>query len=363
MCNATPRGDPICYIMPPYVLESVAAAGRRHAAESASRTLANDLSFRIARTIPTTFAPPVPQASAEATAAFAAAAPQIQRTIYNARNEQSLPGDVARTEGSPASGDVVLDEAYDGLGSTFDFFVEIFQRNSIDNDGLPLKATVHYGADYNNAFWNGQQMVFGDGDGQIFNRFTIALDVIGHELTHGVAQSQVVLAPLFQPGALNESLADVFGAMIKQYTLNQDAVSADWLIGAGLFTSNVNGVALRSMKDPGSAYDDPVLGKDPQPKHMRDFVHTIQDHGGVHINCSIPNHAFYLIATNLGGFAWERAGRIWYETLIDTRLGHHTMFQGFAQLTLSNAVRLYGNASQEAQAVRDGWSQVGINAE
>ena len=363
MYNATPRGAPICCILPPYILESVAVAGQQHAAESASRTLRTDLGFRIARTIPTLSASPTPQSSTARSAAFSVAVSQIQRTIYNARNTQTLPGDVSRAEGSPATGDVALDEAYDGLGSTYNFFFEIFQRDSIDNKGLELKASAHYGADYNNAFWNGQQMVFGDGDGQVFNRFTLALDVIGHELTHGVTQSQVVLAPIFQPGSLNESISDVFGSMIKQRTLNQDARSADWLIGAGLFTANVKGVALRSMKDPGSAYDDPVLGKDPQPKHMRDFVHTVQDHGGVHVNCSIPNHAFYLIATNLGGFAWEKAGRIWYETLIDPRMSHHMMFQTFAQLTLSNAVRLYGNGSQEVQAVQDGWSQVGINAQ
>ena len=127
-----------------------------------------------------------------------------------------------------------------------------------------------------------------------------------------------------------------------------------------MVTESVNGVALRSMKDPGTAYDDPVLGKDPQPRHMRDFVHTINDLGGVHINCSIPNHAFYLVATGLGGFAWERAGRIWYETVIDDRMWHHIAFARFAQLTLSNAVRLYGNGSLEAKAVEDAWDQVGV---
>src|SRR4029079_944922 len=136
-------------------------------------------------------------------------------------------------------------------------------------------------------------------------------------LTHGVTQDEAQLVYSNQSGALNESLSDVFGSLIKQFSLNQTADQADWLIGAGLLTKQVNGVALRSMKAPGTAYNDPVLGKDPQPAHMKDYVNTISDNGGVHINSGIPNHAFYLIATQIGGNAWEKAGQIWYLTLRD----------------------------------------------
>jgi len=110
---------------------------------------------------------------------------------------------------------------------------------------------------------------------------------------------------------LNESISDVFGSLVRQYALNQTAEQAVWLIGSGLFTANVNGVALRSMKAPGTAYDDPVLGKDPQPAHKKDFVRTYADNGGVHINSGIPNHAFYLASTQIGGYAWEKVGRTW----------------------------------------------------
>jgi Zn-dependent metalloprotease len=365
MHHAMPHRDPIFCILPPYVLKRIAESGGRHAAESAATTLGHDAQFRTARILRTTTtaaAPTAPRPStSEEFGVAAAAISPVQRTIYSARNNQTLPGDVVRAEGAAGTGDLATDEAYDALGATHEFYADVFQRDSIDNQGMLLKASVHYGADYNNAFWNGQQMVFGDGDGQIFNRFTIAIDIIGHELTHGVTGSQVTLAPFYQPGALNESIADVFGSMIKQRKLNQDALAADWLIGEGLFTPSVNGVALRSMKDPGSAYDDPVLGKDPQPKHMRDFVYTIEDHAGVHINCSIPNHAFYLLATNLGGFSWEKAGPIWYEALTDARMVHHMGFLSFARLTLSSATRLYGSLSPEEQAVQDAWSQVGID--
>src|SRR5919205_959577 len=203
------------------------------------------------------------------------------------------------------------------MGDTFDFYWAAYQRDSIDDAGMPLIGTVHYQQDYDNAFWNGRQMVFGDGDCDLFNRFTIALDVVGHELTHGVSGDEVNLRYAGQPGALNESVSDVFGSLVKQYIHKQTADQADWLIGQGLFTAKVHGVALRSMKAPGPAYDDPVLGKDPQPATMSGYVHTTADNGGVHINSGIPNHAFYLVATALGGHAWEKAGHIWYETIRD----------------------------------------------
>ena len=188
-----------------------------------------------------------------------------QRTVYDGGGAETLPGRVVRNEGQGASADVAVNEAYDGLGATFDFYRDILDRNSIDDEGLHLDATVHYGQQYDNAFWNGQQMVFGDGDGDLFNRFTIALDVIGHELTHGVTGDEAGLVYVGQPGALNESISDVFGTLVKQYARHEDVAKADWLIGAGLFTARVHGVALRSMKAPGTAFDDPVLGHDEQP--------------------------------------------------------------------------------------------------
>ncbi|RPJ43445.1 MAG: M4 family peptidase, partial [Chloroflexi bacterium] len=211
----------------------------------------------------------------------------------------------------------------------------------------------------------GQQMVYGDGDEdlppdqRLFNRFTIALDVISHELTHGVTQHEANLVYSYQPGALNESWSDVFGSLVKQNHFNQTARNADWIIGAGLFTANVNGVGIRSMKAPGTAYNDPVLGKDPQPGHMNDYVNTPQDNGGVHINSGIPNRAFYVTAYELDGYAWEKAGRIWYTTLTD-RLSSTASFQDAANATYAVAGDLYGTNSLEQQAVMKGWTEVGI---
>jgi Zn-dependent metalloprotease len=184
--------------------------------------------------------------------------------------------------------------------------------------------------------------------------------VIGHELAHGVTEDETGLVYMFQPGALNESISDVFGSLIKQRAAGQTASEADWLIGAGLFTNAVNGRALRSMKAPGTAYDDPIIGKDPQPAHMKDYVNTQQDNGGVHINSGIPNRAFYQAAVDLGGFAWEKAGRIWYETLRDSALRNNTGFTRFANLTVSTATRLYGPDSTVPAIVADAWKTVGI---
>jgi Zn-dependent metalloprotease len=355
MCQRTVGPPSIFCILPPHILRAIAQNGTPQQRAAAMQTLATDQTFRAIRAAQRTTTP-APQRRPGVLGVEG----QKQRTIFDARNTQNLPGTVVRTEGAPPTGDPAADEAYDGLGATYDFFWEIYERNSIDDEGLPLNATVHFGVDYNNAFWDGQRMVFGDGDGDLFNRFTIALDVIGHELTHGVTEDEARLFYFFQPGALNESISDVFGSLVKQRALGQTADQADWLIGAGLFTSNVNGVALRSMKAPGTAYDDPVLGKDPQPAHMRDFVYTYEDNGGVHINSGIPNHAFYLAATRLGGYAWEKAGLIWYETLRDSRLRSTTGFRRFARLTILNAGRLFGEGSPEQQAVRDSWSEVGI---
>jgi Zn-dependent metalloprotease len=288
-----------------------------------------------------------------------------QRVIYDAGGSTSLPGTTVRSEGQPATGDAAVDEAYDGSGATYDLYFDIYGRDSIDGSGLRLDSTVHYGNSYDNAFWNGSQMVYGDGDEdrpedeRIFNRFTIALDIIAHELTHGVTQYTAKLLYFQQSGALNESMSDVFGSLVKQRQLGQTAAQGDWIIGGGLFGPSINGVGIRSMKAPGTAYNDPLLGKDPQPAHMSAYVNTASDNGGVHINSGIPNHAFYVTAINLGGNAWEKAGRIWYETL-RSRLTFSSNFQQAADATYSVAQSLYGAGSLEQQAVKAGWAEVGI---
>lgn len=336
-------------IIPPHMLKSMYANGSANQKRAALAAVIASSQFRGRR-----------QGLSEASIQLIpTAVTGKRRRVYTASNASTLPGTLVRDEGAPPVADAAVNEAYDGAGATYDLYWDIYERNSLDGRGLRLDSSVHYEQQYDNAFWDGQQMVYGDGDGQLFNRFTVAVDVIGHELTHGVTQYTSNLNYSNQPGALNESFSDVFGSLVKQRVRGQAAADADWLIGQGLFTSQVKGVALRSMKEPGTAYDDPVLGKDPQPAHMRDYVNTSEDNGGVHINSGIPNHAFYLVAVAMGGFAWEKAGKVWYVAARD-KFTNSTDFQSAANLTFQTAGELYGQGSPEQQAVNYGWNGVGI---
>ena len=350
--------NPLHCLLPPMVLERIARNGNDQQRSWALDTLARDQTLRAARLQNAAVRGRGPREGADALAVQAF--PKPNRIIRDAAGRETVTGQVVRREGQSAGDDDAVNEAYDGLGDTFKFFLDIYGRNSIDAEGMPLRGVVHFGEAYANAFWDGRRMVFGDGDGEIFARLTLSLDVIGHELGHGVTEDEAGLVYMGQSGALNESMSDVFGSLVKQYKLGQTADAADWLIGADVFSPNIRGDALRSLKAPGEAYDDPVLGKDEQPAHMDDYVETTQDNGGVHINSGIPNQAFYRVATALGGYAWERSGLIWYEALRDATVTTSTGFRGFSRTTLRVAQRLYGTDSQEAQAVRQGWDHVGI---
>lgn len=349
----------ILCITPPHMLKEIATRGTDIQRETALQTITLSEQIRAQR-----------RTALEMMAVMGAPVARAgkQRIVYDAKNGSKLPGTEARQEGEDPVSDVAVNEAYDGSGITYDLYSEIYGRDSIDGNGLRLDSTVHYQKGYDNAFWNGQQMVYGDGDEdlpepqRLFNRFTIALDIIGHELTHGVTSHEANLVYWDQSGALNESMSDVFGSLVKQYQRQQSAADADWIIGEGLFTANVNGTGIRNMKAPGTAYNDPVLGKDPQPGHMDDYVRTIEDNGGVHINSGIPNRAFYVTAVELGGHAWEKAGQIWYKTLTD-KLDSRSNFQDAANLTFEAAGELFGVGSLEQQAVGKGWLEVGITPE
>jgi Zn-dependent metalloprotease len=336
---------PVCCIVPPHILRHLAEHPEHR--EQALRTLATTERLRGRREVFSNFA------------AVGLATGQERRTIYDAQQQSALPGKLVRGEGDPDTSDIAVNEAYKYAGNTYDFYMNAYQRSSVDGKGLRLDSSVHYGQEFDNAFWDGQQMVYGDGDKTVFNRFTMCLDVIGHELTHGVTQYTAGLTYEGQSGALNESMSDVFGSLVKQMTLGQTADQADWLIGAGLLVSSV-GPALRSMKAPGTAYDSPLLGgKDPQPADMADYLDTSEDNGGVHINSGIPNHAFYLTAMKIGGNAWEKAGKIWYVTLTQT-LQPTSNFQDAANKTYAVAGELFGSGSPEQEAVQAGWDAVGI---
>lgn len=343
---------PVCCIIPPYMVRKLAESKDPQVRARALQSLAMTSRIRGRRDVASALALP------------SRSRPGLHRTIFDAGGGTNLPGSQLRDEGGAATGDVAADEAYDALGDTYALYDQAFSRDSLDDKGLPLIASVHYGHQFDNAEWDGQQMLFGDGDGQFFNRFTISIDVIGHELTHGVTQYTANLDYQDQSGALNESFSDVFGSLVKQHAKGQDAASADWLIGEGIFTDRVKSgdpsrpAALRSMLHPGTGYNDPVFGKDPQPDNMRGYDHSPDDNGGVHTNSGIPNRAFALTAVAIGGNAWEDAGMIWYKTLM--RLHATAQFQDAAQTTYQVAGELFTSGSTQQQAVRDAWAQVGI---
>jgi Zn-dependent metalloprotease len=350
-----------CSIVPPYLLRRLARLDDRSllpVAEAAQRALARDAAMRRNRNVKRAQMPALP--TLLPSQRIRATGLNPTRQINDAQNMERLPGIRVRSEGGGPVEDVAVNEAYDGLGSTFELFADAYQRNALDGRGGILRATVHYGEDYDNAFWNGTRMVFGDGDGRVFQRFTKSLSVIGHELTHGITQHTTNLVYQGQPGALNESISDVFAALVEQYKLGHSADHASWLIGEGLFTDQVSGDGLRSLKAPGTAYDDDVLGKDPQPATMADYIDTTDDNGGVHLNSGIPNHAFYRLASILGGNAWERAGLIWYDTITGTEVVADTDFAGFAAATESAAESRYGKDSEELKAVTAAWTEVGV---
>jgi hypothetical protein len=335
-----------CHFVPPYLLEILAASDPDRTAgvvrDSGRHTLQVDAELRARRAT----AVPAPSSGAQ------------PFSVYTADHGSDLPGSLVRAAGDAASGDQAVDEAYVGVEGALALFDEIYGRSSYDGKGAAVIATVHYERNYDNAFWDGSQLVFGDGDGTVFDRFTKPVDVLGHELTHAVTQFTANLTYEGQSGALNESISDVFGSCLKQRLLAQSAADADWLIGEGIFLASVQGKALRSMKEPGTAYDDPTVGKDPQVASMDDYVETTDDNGGVHTNSGIPNKAFALAAVGIGGSSWEGAGRIWYAALT-SGIGADTDFAGFGAATVAAA----GAVSAEARdVVSKAWSAVGVRA-
>ncbi|XGB43364.1 MAG: M4 family metallopeptidase [Nodosilinea sp. LVE1205-7] len=281
------------------------------------------------------------------------------RQVYDCQHkwEQRVPP-IRRQEGAPPSADDAVDQAYDNAGIVRDYLKKVLNRDSIDNRGMDLILNVHYGAKYMNAFWDGDEMTFGDGDGRIFVNFAGDLDVVAHELAHGITQFTAALEYQNQSGALNESFSDVFGTAIAQFAKGQTAHDADWLIGGEIMGPELYGEALRSMKEPGTAYDNPLLGKDPQPSHMKDYYSGPRDNGGVHINSGIPNKAFYLTAMDIGT---DKAALIWYTGL---QLLTPTADFNTAVATLVQAARRLVKTGQvprgSAQTVRAAFKAVGL---
>ena len=349
--------DPIQCIIPPYITERLLRSDDPAVRARAEANLLAAATLRAAREreqrSPTLIAPRSPKGGKH-------------RVLYDAGGHDRLPGTLVRSESQPEVADPAVNEAFDHAGSTYDFYNSVFRRDSLDGNGMTLVGTVHVGesdgrggfVSLDNAFWDGKQMAYGDGDDLIFQRFTRSLDVVGHELTHGVQSFTSNLEYEGQSGALNEHFADVFGMLVRQWKNRETAAQSDWLIGKEVLVSAPTRRAIRDMQHPGTAFmSDPYLGTDPQPEHMSKLYEGHSDNGGVHINSGIPNRAFVLAARALGGNAWDVAGRIWYDTML--RLPKRAQFQECAELSVEVASAVGADA---ARAVSKAWVNVGVAA-
>jgi Zn-dependent metalloprotease len=334
-----------CFVVPPHLLRQVAETPDHPQAAAAANSL--QMSNHLVSTR---------AATAAATAPAGAAA--LTHSVFTCNNGVSLPGSLVKSSADQQVADDAANQAFDNTATTWRFYQEVLGRNSIDGNGGPLTSSVHYDIHYMNAMWNGQQMLYGDGDGQMLRGFTAALDVIAHELTHGVTNATAALGHVGMSGALNEHFSDVFASLVKQWSLNQTAAQGDWLIGNSVLGPAFQGRALRDMANPGTAYDNPVYHKDPQPGHMSGYVHLPDtvDRGGAHINSGIPNRAFVLAAQSIGGNAWEVAGRIWY-TVLTQKIGPDADFKTCALATLDVAK---GHDASVAGKIARAWLTTGV---
>jgi len=239
--------------------------------------------------------------------------------------------------------------AHSFSNTIYKFYKSHYGRNSFDNKGSSITNIVHYKQSYNNAFWNGQFMTYGDGDDITFSNFAGGFDVAVHEFTHGVTEHTAGLIYEFQPGALNESMSDVIATC---------ADSTNWLIGEDIFTPSISGDALRNMQDPHNGNQQG--SKFWQPAKMSEYVTLPNtedgDYGGVHKNSGIPNKAFYNVASVIG--CWE-AGQIWYRSLT-VYLTNNSQFTDLRTACLNSAKDLYGNGSTEYNTVASAFTDVGI---
>jgi Zn-dependent metalloprotease len=279
-----------------------------------------------------------------------------QIITYTANNAETEPGSIV-TNTSSNFNTTSLKAAVSAhyyAGVVYDFYKNLFSRNSLDNAGMGITSTVHYGSSYDNAFWDGTQMVYGDGDGSEFTYFSGDLDVVGHEMTHGVTENTANLNYSNQSGALNESMSDILGVLIEtydKYNVKNGGTwsfnSADWVVGDDIYTPGTPGDALRSLANP-TLYD--------QPDNMSNYYNTSSDNGGVHTNSGIPNKAGYLIAQAIG---CAKTAQIYYRALTNY-MTTTTDFLGARNALTQAATDLYGASSQEVTAVSNAYDAIGV---
>jgi Zn-dependent metalloprotease len=279
-----------------------------------------------------------------------AAAPSV--TVYDCKHTQTLPGTPIPKPKTSSDGSVK--RTFNQTAKVAKFYQQVFNRNSIDDHGMTMMSSVHFGEKYNNAMWNGSQMIYGDGDGSIFVDFTRGNDVIGHELTHGVTQHSLQLVYSGDAGGLNESVSDCFGSMFRQWEAKQDVKKADWLIGRDIMgpaAKKKGFTCLRDMADPAAKH---CLA--PQPTKYSQVTPGMDPHYA----SGPPNLAFYTACTTLGGYSWAKIGQVWYHSLTGFGPMPNMTMKAFAARTRQGAHTLYPGDAAVLAAVDAGWKKVGL---
>ncbi|MFY1826782.1 M4 family metallopeptidase [Myxococcus fulvus] len=281
------------------------------------------------------------------------------RAVYTANNGTTLPGTLRRGELGAVTNDAHVDQNHTQLGYTYDCYQTLFGRDSFDNAGAELRSTVHYSSGYVNAFWNGSQMVYGDGDGVNSIELGKDPDVTVHELTHAVTERESNLIYSGQSGGLNEALSDTFAAICQSWASGTwSTTPAIWMIGEQVWTPNTQNDALRYMDDPkkdGVSLD-----------HLNDYTSSTD----VHYSSGIPNLAFALLAKggthprgrttiNVPAIGVETAARIWYKANTDIFTEGTTFLQAKTWTIQAAADLNYSQAIQDA--VKAAWEAVGVN--
>ncbi|TBB15616.1 M4 family peptidase (plasmid) [Rhizobium ruizarguesonis] len=294
----------------------------------------------------------VTRASAAVAPSLVALAASPVNSVFTCNNATTLPGlPISSPQTSP---DQTVKNAFDTTSDVIAFYQQVFGRNSIDGSGMTVISSVHYGVNYNNARWNGQQMLYGDGDGAVFVDFTGSNDVICHEMTHGVTQHSLQLVYINEPGGLNESMSDVFGSMFRQWKAGQAVGAADWLIGGDIIgpaAARKGITCLRDLANPAAAHCIAA-----QPSHYSQYVPGMDPH----FSSGIPNTAFYTAAMAIGANSWDTAGQIWYSAMTGSGASPNMSMKKFADRTRQVAAQIFPGNAVVANAVDQGWIHVGL---
>lgn len=285
-------------------------------------------------------------------AGFVQLATKPKITVYDSQHSQSLPGTPVKN--ARAAKDPTAKRACAETTKVAEFYKKVFNRNSADDAGMTLMSSVHYGKAFNNAMWDGSQMIYGDGDSKIFVDFTLSNDVIAHELTHGVTQHTLQLAYANDAGGLNESLSDCFGVMFHQWRAKEDVTKANWLIGADIVGPAAKSRGYTCIRNLANPADNKCLA--PQPINYSQLKRGMDPH----FTSGPPNLAFYTACKAVGGKSWETIGQVWYNVLSTSGPVPTMTMPDFAARTRAAAVQMFGAGSKAAVAVDAGWKLVGL---